>query len=59
MFHMTSNFVKISGFTLRGANSTYGIYLDGVSGSSINNNYFSEKLEKHHVKRFARELSEK
>lgn len=41
VFHVVSDSVKISGFTLKGANSSYGIYLDGVSGSNINNNYFS------------------
>ncbi|MGD9775510.1 right-handed parallel beta-helix repeat-containing protein [Methanosarcina mazei] len=40
-FHIVSDSVKISGFSIKGANSTYGIYLDGVSESNITNNYFS------------------
>ncbi|WP_243683977.1 right-handed parallel beta-helix repeat-containing protein [Methanosarcina barkeri] len=41
VLHVTSNSVNISGFTLKGADSAYGIYLDRVSESNISNNYFS------------------
>ncbi|HOW13736.1 NosD domain-containing protein [Methanosarcina sp.] len=41
VFHVVSDSVKISGLTLKGASSAYGIYLEGVSGNNISNNCFS------------------
>ncbi|AKB38645.1 surface layer protein B [Methanosarcina siciliae C2J] len=41
VLHVTSDSVNIGGFSLKGANSSYGIYLEGVSGNNICNNYFS------------------
>lgn len=41
IFYVTSDSVNISGFTFNGTESTYGIYLNGVSKNNISNNHFS------------------
>ena len=37
VFHITSNYVNITNFTVSGASSSYGIYLDSVSGVNVFN----------------------